>query len=92
MIDGVILSGHDGRRGYIYHLSVRESRRREGIGTRLANACLEVLKSEGISKAALLVFCRNEAGNAFWERQGFIRREDVAYRNRELAPLIRIDT
>ena len=92
VIDGVILSGHDGRRGYIYHLSVRESRRREGIGARLANACLEALKSEGISKAALLVFCRNEAGNAFWERQGFIRREDVAYRNRELAPLIRIDT
>ena len=41
---------------------------------------------------ALLVFNRNQAGNAFWESQGFSRREDVAYRNRELAKLRRIDT
>ncbi len=89
---GVILSGHDGRRGYIYHMSVAEAYRRQGVGSALVERCLSALKAEGINKAALLVFCRNEAGNAFWEAQGFSIREDVAYRNKELTPLIRIDT
>ena len=92
VLQGIILAGHDGRRGYIYHMSVREDCRRRGLGTALVNRCLEALQAEGINKAALLVFCRNEAGNAFWERQGFTVREDVRYRNRELADLVRIDT
>ena len=91
-LEGIILAGHDGRRGYIYHMSVREDCRRRGIGSALVQASLEALKAEGINKAALLVFRRNGTGNAFWERQGFTVREDVAYRNRELTELIRIDT
>ena len=89
---GVILAGQDGRRGYIYHMCVGEPYRRQGLGTRLVSRCLEALKAEGINRVALLVFCRNEAGNAFWEKQGFFRRDDVAYRNRELNRLVRIDT
>ena len=89
---GVVLGGQDGRRGYIYHMAVDESRRRQGIGKQLLNRCLEAMKAEGICKAALLVFKYNEAGNAFWESQGFFAREDVAYRNRELIKLTRIDT
>ena len=91
-LSGVILGGHDGRRGYIYHLAVREEYRRQGVGKTLVKLCLDAMKSEGINKAALLVLNRNQAGNAFWESQGFSRREDVAYRNRELAKLRRIDT
>ena len=91
-IIGVVLGGQDGRRGYIYHLSVHEAHRRQGVGRQLVDRCLAAMKEEGIAKAALLVFKRNEAGNAFWESQGFIAREDVAYRNRELTKLIRIDT
>ena len=91
-IIGVILSGHDGRRGFIHHLAVREDCRRQGIGEKLVVRSLEALKAEGISKAALLVFRRNGAGNAFWEKQGFTIREDVAYRNLALTELIRIDT
>lgn len=89
---GVVLAGHDGRRGYIYHMSVREEYRRRGIGKQLTEACLAALKNEGICKVALLVFRRNEAGNAFWERMGFSAREDVNYRNRELTKIVRIDT
>ncbi len=88
----VILAGHDGRRGYIYHMSVSEEYRRLGIASRLLELSLGALKKEGINKAALLVFRRNEAGNAFWEKQGFFVRTDVAYRNKELTKLIRIDT
>ena len=89
---GVILSGQDGRRGYVYHMAVAEECRRQGVGSRLVEQALAALKAEGINKVALLVFNRNEAGNAFWEKQGFALREDVAYRNRALTELIRIDT
>lgn len=89
---GVILAGQDGRRGYIYHMAVAEPCRRMGVGTALLDRCLDALKKEGIHKVALLVFKYNAAGNAFWEKQGFTVREDVAYRNRELNKLIRIDT
>ena len=91
-IVGVILAGHDGRRGFIHHMAVAEDCRRQGIATDLLDQALAALKEEGINKAALLVFNRNEAGNAFWERQGFTVRDDVTYRNKELTEMIRIDT
>ena len=89
---GIILGGHDGRRGYIYHMSVAENHRKKGIGSSLVEKCLESFKNEKISKVALLVYKYNETGNAFWEKQGFILREDVNYRNIELRELVRIDT
>ena len=92
MVVGVILSGHDGRRGFIHHMAVSESCRRQGIASVLLERALDALKNEGINKVALLVFNRNEAGNAFWERQGFTARDDVRYRNRALTEMIRIDT
>ena len=89
---GIILGGHDGRRGYIYHMSVAENHRKKGIGSALVEKCLESFKNEKISKVALLVFKYNETGNAFWEKQGFILREDINYRNISLRELVRIDT
>ena len=89
---GIILGGHDGRRGYIYHLSVNVNYRKNGIGSELVKNCLESFKQEKISKVALLVFKYNEAGNSFWEKQGFILREDINYRNVALRELVRIDT
>ena len=89
---GVVLSGHDGRRGYIYHMSVAEECRGNKIATTLLENCLAELKTEGINKVALLVFNRNEVGNAFWESQGFKIREDITYRNKELTEIVRIDT
>ncbi len=88
----VILSGHDGRRGFIHHMAVAENHRRQGIAKSLLEHALSALKSEGINKVALLVFNRNEAGNVFWEAQGFTARNDVTYRNKAIAELIRIDT
>ena len=91
-IIGVILAGHDGRRGLIHHMCVAEDRRGRGIATQLLEHALAALKEEGIHKVACLVFHRNEAGNAFWEKQGFTARQDIAYRNKALSELIRIDT
>lgn len=81
---GGILSGHDGRRGYIYHTAISNEYRGQGIGSTLLEHVLEALKDEGITKVALLVFEDNEIGNTFWERKGFQARRDVVYRNKEL--------
>lgn len=89
---GVILSGHDGRRGYIHHTAVHPLFRQMGIGKALVQAALAALKKEGISKVALVVFARNEKGNAFWEKMGFTLRTDLAYRNLALRELVRNDT
>ena len=91
-VTGAIMAGHDGRRGYIYHTCVRTDRQGEGVGRALVEAALDALKAEGIHKVALVVFDRNEKGNAFWEKQGFTTREDLIYRNRTLTEMVRMDT
>ncbi|MGL4772526.1 MAG: GNAT family N-acetyltransferase [Clostridium sp.] len=91
-IVGVIMAGHDGRRGYIYHTAVSPLKRNKGIGQLLVQKALESLKALGIIKVALVVFDRNEEGNKFWEKQGFSKREDLIYRNKTLVEMVRIDT
>ena len=88
---GVILCGHDGRRGIIQHACVSPDCRRMGIGTELVNLALTALKEEGINKVLLVAFKKNEKGNAFWEAQGFTIRDDLNYRNKALADMVRID-
>jgi ribosomal protein S18 acetylase RimI-like enzyme len=80
-IIGVILCGHDGRRGYIYHTAVSPDYRRSGIGKTLVFTALEALKKEKINKAALVVFSSNDLGNKFWHSIGFQNRDDLIYRN-----------
>lgn len=91
-IVGVILCGHDGRRGYIHHTAVAVDWRGRGVGSGLVDAAMAALKEAGISKAALVVFARNELGNRFWEGRGFAAREDLAYRDRAIQTLVRMDT
>ena len=91
LIVGVILCGHDGRRGIIQHACVSPDYRRYGIGSKLVELALEALKDEGINKVLLVAFKKNEGGNAFWESQGFTLREDLNYRNKALAEMVRID-
>lgn len=81
---GAIMAGNDGRRGYIYHLAVQKEYQRRGIATALVNKCLIALKAEDINKAALVVFSNNTSGNAFWQKLGFIERNDLVYRNLSL--------
>lgn len=89
---GVIIAGHDGRRGFIYHTVVNPNYRNQGIATKLVEAAMDALKANGINKVALVVFDRNKDGNAFWEKVGFTVREDLVYRNKAIAELVRIDT
>ena len=76
---GAILCGHDGRRGCLYHVCVREEYRMHGIGKAMVVACMNALKKEGISKVSLIAFTANDVGNAFWKQIGWTRREDLNY-------------
>lgn len=91
-IVGVIIVGNDGRRGYIYHTAVNPQYRKQGIGFQLVDTAMQALKQCGINKVALVVFDRNENGNAFWQKLGFTVREDLIYRNKAINEMIRIDT
>ena len=76
-IIGTILCGHDGRRGYIYHVTVAEEYRGRGIGGLLVEKSLKKLKEEGIYKCHLFVFTDNVIGNAFWTSVGWTVRKDI---------------
>lgn len=81
---GVILTGHDGRRGIIHHMCVHPSFRRQGIARMLVQKAEEALKAEGINKIFGLVFKDNDPANAFWENQGYTLRTNLNYRNKSL--------
>lgn len=85
-IIGGILAGHDGRRGFIYHLVVEGDQRQRGIGRALTDAANEALRREGIVKVALLVLQQNKNANRYWEHLGYTTRPDIVYRNLELFP------
>ena len=78
-IVGGILCGHDGRRGCLYHVCVREDYRRLGIGKAMVVFCMNALKEEKINKVSLIAFTANDVGNAFWNCIGWTRREDLNY-------------
>lgn len=78
-IAGAILCGHDGRRGCLYHVCVAPGYRRRGIGKEMVLFCMEALKKEGINKVSLIAFTKNDIGNAFWHKVGWIQREDLNY-------------
>ena len=74
---GAVHCGHDGRRGCLYHVCVREDFRRKGIGKAMVLFCTDALRAEKINKVSLIAFTSNDAGNAFWKEIGWTRRYDL---------------
>lgn len=68
---GAVLCGHDGRRGWIYHLAVAPTWRGRGIGQRLLDECERGLHQAGITRAIILVAGDNPQGREFWIRHGW---------------------
>ncbi|QJC54465.1 GNAT family N-acetyltransferase [Paenibacillus albicereus] len=74
---GTSMCGHDGRRGYLYHLAVDPSMRGCGIGRQLAERSLAALGEAGIERCHLMVLEDNESGAAFWSRTGWTKRSGI---------------
>ena len=54
-VAGVILSGHDGRRGFIHHTAVLPDYRGQGIARHLVDSAMSTLEAEGIHKVCGVV-------------------------------------
>lgn len=76
-VQGTVLAGHDGRRGFLYHLAVSPACRGQGIGRELVQAALDALASQSIMKCHIMVLDDNELGQVFWSGLGWLRRGNI---------------
>jgi ribosomal protein S18 acetylase RimI-like enzyme len=81
---GAVLCGHDGRRGYLYHLGVLPEFRRLGIATALVDHCLRELARLGLTRCTIFLIRGNDAGEAFWRKSGWRERTDLVAFARDL--------
>jgi ribosomal protein S18 acetylase RimI-like enzyme len=80
---GTVICGNDGRRGYLYHLAVKNSFRNRGIGKELVSLCLDGLKNEGIEKCHLFVYTTNESAIHFYKKTNWEERVDITVFSKE---------
>lgn len=85
-IVGAVLCGHDGRRGYVHHLAVHPSYRRQGIGRALVERCVSALQAVSIQKCHLFIFKENLDGIRFWENLGWTSRSEISVISRRIEP------
>lgn len=83
---GTCLCGSDGRRGYLYHLAVDPSVRRQGIGQALVEKTFDALRALNIQKCHIMVFEKNELGLAFWQTSGWKLRKDIVILSYDVVP------
>lgn len=76
-IVGTVLAGHDGRRGFIYHMAVLPQYRRHHIGRQLAQKAIEMISKDNIDKTHIYCYKDNFTGQNFWQSNGFEKREDI---------------
>ena len=81
---GTVVAGHDGRRGYIYHLAVAPDSRGRGIGSKLVRLALDELSGTGIRKCHIMVLSENANGRAFWEAERWTHRPDICLYSADL--------
>jgi ribosomal protein S18 acetylase RimI-like enzyme len=81
---GAVMSGHDGRRGFLYHLAVAPEQRRRGTGRLLVEACLKELAKQGMQKCHIFVLADNESGKRFWRGTGWYERFDLTAMSHDL--------
>lgn len=84
---GALLAGHDGWRGYLYHMAVKPDYRQRGIGAQLVHAAVGGIRKEGISNIHCLVKQENLIAQQFWEACGFKQRDELLDYSLTLRPL-----
>jgi len=81
---GCILGGYDGRRGLIHHFAVRKEHQGKGYGKALLNQLMAIFKENGVVKVSFWVKKDNTQVIPFYERNGFILRDDLITMSKEL--------
>jgi ribosomal protein S18 acetylase RimI-like enzyme len=83
--DGLIATamvGHDGHRGWVYYLAVREDARRRGHGAAMMRACETWLARRGVPKLNVMVRVDNAATRSFYAALGYGADEVVVLSRR----------
>ena len=70
-LNGAVMVGHDGHRGWLYYLAVAPARQRQRVGRMLVTAAEQWLAARGVPKVQLMVRDTNTAVAAFYQRLGF---------------------
>jgi ribosomal protein S18 acetylase RimI-like enzyme len=70
-VAGTVMAGFDGVRGWIHHLAVNDSFRRQGIASSLVRAVEKGLQSAGCPKVNLQVRATNSEVIAFYRSLGY---------------------
>ena len=68
---GSALGAWDGRRGWIYHVAVASSHRRQGIATRMIDQVETGLRALGCRKVNVMIRPTSDGGEAFWSERGY---------------------
>jgi ribosomal protein S18 acetylase RimI-like enzyme len=78
-VQGTVMAGYDGHRGWLYAVAVDPKHRQRGIGRALVeHACAE-LAARGCGKVNLQVRDGNETAAAFYEGLGFAREPRISF-------------
>ena len=75
--------GHDGHRGWVYYLAVRQDERQHGLGRALMRSCEAWVMARGVPKLQLMVRTGNEPAILFYARLGY-EENDVVVLGRRL--------
>ena len=85
---GTAMCGHDGRRGFLYHVAVDQAHQRQSIGRSMVESCISQLGRCGIKRTAIHLFSTNDVAVKFWQSIGWHLRDDLAVMQiQPLAPL-----
>ena len=85
-IAGVVIGAWDGRRGWLHHLAVDDSLRRQGIGSALLREVESRLRARGCLKVNLLVHSTNDQARAFYRTLGYDEMTTIMAMGKELSP------
>ena len=76
---GVVVTTHDGRKGWINRLAVHPDYRRHGLGRRLIEGAEQVLHDQGMSIIAALIEDGNTASLTLFEQAGYVDYPGLHY-------------
>ena len=76
-LQGTVVVGHDGHRGWVYYLAVDPAARRQGLGRALMAAAESWVRACGVPKLQLMVRGSNTAVVDFYTRLGYADQECV---------------
>lgn len=82
---GTSMCGHDGRRGFLYHVAVSDTHRGKGIAKRMVERSLEALRAAGITKCHLFTLESNEIGNRYWSGTGWQKRSGILLYSKDVS-------